>query len=500
MKKLACVPWFVAVLVLVAAIAYAVTLTRIGMDIDPIDTEKLPNRTYNVIAKLGTDTYLLGGGRSTGPQPWEVAPGVSFYGSTEGENTYNLDGVSLSDIGEGTVSTFATNDFIEEVGIKTGGYEAETGGVVGAILDYNNGGTGLYRFIKSGGNEFNRTVRFSHADESLNDLTYNQDGTLWGAGTVFDPEPVPVLGYFDDSGTFIPVDNPLEALGGFFQGVEFMGIGVAYGYTAPDRDPAQPLLTCSYDSGLTWEAPSDLPWVFGTINTARFIDPLVGWVAGETPDGAAFAYTKDGGNTWMKQTMPDATYIWDIEIALVDPSVCRDGKSWVLGAALGTYYADDYMKESIVYRTLDGSTWEELWRVPGYGGDIYFDHRGDGEIAIVQNGLDGDAMFSRYAAHDFFGIENLICSMEIIYPAAETAHVDEPFTMRLGVYGPWGRPITVDTVVWSTDVGSLFIDPDDPTIATLTAFEPYVDVTVTCSLPEFDLETSQVIHVEPYSE
>jgi len=199
----------------------------------------------------------------------------------------------------------------------------------------------------------------------------------------------------------------------------------------------------------------------------------------------------------MKQTKPDSTYIWDLEIAVVDPSVCDGGKNWILGAALGTHYLDDGSKESIVYR-YGGTAWEELWRVDGYGGDLSFDYRGNGEIGIVQNGLDGTATFSRYAAHDFFGIENLICNFEIT-PSVETAKVDEPFTMQLAVRGPWGGRIPVETVVWSSDVGELVVDTGNPFQATLTVFEP-LDVTVTCTLPEFDLETSEVIHVEPYGD
>jgi len=377
------------------------------------------------------------------------------------------------------------------------------------ILDYQNGGTGVYNVItKSGGNEFHSEF-FSHVDESLNDLTYAKDGTLWGAGTRFEREgPIPVLGYFDEDGTFIHAGNLLESLGGFLNGVDFMGIGIAFGHTAPNGVPTQPLMLISPDGGQRWEAPPTLPWTYGTIDTATFVDPLNGWVGGEGPDGGAFAYTQDGGSSWTRRTMPDTKYIWDLGIAPVQPDCSSLGtlgdplsipylsEPLILGAALGTRYLDDGSKESIVYRTVDGQTWEELWRVDGYGGDVYFDYRGDGEIAIVQNGLDGNATFSRYAAHDFFGAENLICCGEI-EASSDEVHPDEPITMQLKLYGPWGRPIELDTVVWTTDYGDLVVDPDHPMEATFNNPEG-MDATVRCTLPEWarDLEIVRRMGIE----
>ena len=443
-----------------------------------IETTTFPDSAFNTIAKLPAGAYMLGGAQSTGSESWETEPGVVIYGGTDAENTYNLDGVNLSDVNEGAVAALSM-DSVQEISVVTGGFEAEYAGGQAAILDYQNGGTGVVNLItKSGTNEFRGDV-FAYVDESLYDLTCNPDGTLWGAGTVFDPEPIPVLGYFDEAGTFIRADNPLDALGGFFNGIQFMGIGVAFGHTAPSGGATKPLMMVSYDAGLTWEAPPSLPWTYGTIDTAQFVDPYRGWIGGETPNGATFAYTKDGGTTWMSQTMPDATYIWDLEIAMipVDPIVCYE--NWILGAALGTHYLDDGSKESIVYRTLDGSAWEELWRVDGYGGDIYFDYVGDGDVAIVQNGLDGTATFSRYAAHDFFGATNLICDMEIIQGADEVVP-DEPLTLQLALRDPWDAPITVDSISWQVDSGELVVDLDNPMLATFTASEPGAAI-VTCT-------------------
>ena len=455
--------------------------------------EKLPvGRSFHAICMLTPGAYAVGGEQSTGGQPWEVEPSIATRGSSAEANIYYYDGVDVSDIKQGTVVSF---EMIEEVTVATGGFTAEYGAATGAILDYQNGGTGVYNVItKRGTNEFRAEFMF-YTEKSLNDLAYDSDDTLWGAGMDFgETGPAPVLGYFDEDGFFIPIGSPLDTLSGYFQGIEFSGFPVAYGSTMADAGPTKPLMVFSYNAGQTWELPPMLPWEYGTIYTAQYVDPYL-WVAGETPDGAAFAYTSDGGNTWMKQTMHASTYIWDMEIALVDPSVCRGGKNWLLGAALGTHYLDDGSKESIVFRTLDGLTWEELWRVPGYGGAIDFDALWTGTVAMVQNGS-GGATFSQYAAHDFFGAHNLICNLELV-PSGDMATIGEPFSLQLEPTGPWGAPIMVDpSVSWWADVGDLVVDAQDPFRATLTVSEP-IDVTITCTLPDLDLETTLVVPVQP---
>jgi len=472
-------------------------------DIDPIATATLPNSTFDAIARLPDGRYLLGGAVPTGSQPWNTRPSVTVFGSTDEMPQYNLDGANLADITQGTVSSF---DFIEETEVKTGGFQAEYGGrgLVAGVLDYGTGGTGVIEVVtKSGANELSAVDRY-RVDRSLNDLAQAGDGSLWGAGNGFDEQPFPVLGYFDEAGAFHEIGTSVSTCNGFLYGIEFTdtGFGAAFGQTFVTSAPAQPLLTTSGDSGLTWKAPPNLPWVFGTINTLQPVDMYLWWLGGETPSGAGFAHTADGGATWMSQMMPDATYIWDIEIAMlpIEPIICD--KTWVLGAALGTYYVDDYTKQSVVYRTLDGTTWEEMWRVDGYGGDLFFDYLGDGEIGIAQNGLDGTATFSRYAAHDFFGASNLICDMEIIQGAG-TTYPNEPLTLQLDLHDPWGKPIVADivaeTIAWSTDWGELIVDPNDPLVATFTAVAPG-EATVTCTELASGRSTSAVISVQPSTE
>ena len=325
--------------------------------IQPMVVEELAaEQSYNAITKISSSAYALGGELSTGTESWQVEPSIVIRGIGVNEPLYMLDGISTSEIDLGTVVSFAVS---ENPTVTTDGHPATLYGAASAgILDYDNGGTGIVHILaKSGTNQF-LTVPFAYTDESLSDLAYDPDGMLWGAGMRFEfSGPVPVLGFFDEGGTFHPVDTSVASQSGSFQHVDFIDIdiGIAYGSASANDQPAQPLLILSYDAGQTWAPPPSLPWDVGTINAAQYVDPCL-WVAGESPDGAAFAATMDGGTTWTTQTMPDATYIWDMKIARIAPLACQQEKSWQLGAALGTYVLEDGSKESIVFRTLDGLT------------------------------------------------------------------------------------------------------------------------------------------------
>ena len=74
---------------------------------------------------------------------------ISIYGSTSSENLFLIDGVNTTNVIKGFQGKDINNEFIQEVEVKTGGYQAEygrnTGGVVNVIT-------------KSGGNEFHGGV------------------------------------------------------------------------------------------------------------------------------------------------------------------------------------------------------------------------------------------------------------------------------------------------------------------------------------------------------
>jgi len=198
-----------SVAILLLAVAGAGVSTPSGVPISPTVVETLPaGRDFYTITRLGSGAYAIGGIRSTGGESWEGEPTIAFTGSSDEENIYYVDGLDISDIGHGTVSSF---EFLEEVSVETGGFTAEYGSTSTLIQDYQRGGGGVINMItKSGGNEF-RGESFMDFNESLSDLASDEEGTLWAAGMTFGAEgPTPLIGFFDENGMFTPIDDPFD--------------------------------------------------------------------------------------------------------------------------------------------------------------------------------------------------------------------------------------------------------------------------------------------------
>ena len=75
--------------------------------------------------------------------------GVSFSGSSSLENQYYVDGVNTTGLTYGTVGSPVINDFIEEIEVITGGYNAEFGRATGGVVNV---------VTKSGSNEFKGSI------------------------------------------------------------------------------------------------------------------------------------------------------------------------------------------------------------------------------------------------------------------------------------------------------------------------------------------------------
>ncbi|MEO8054777.1 MAG: TonB-dependent receptor [Acidobacteriota bacterium] len=71
--------------------------------------------------------------------------GITFYGATGLENQYIIDGVNTTGVKIGNQGKTLTNEFVQEVEVKSGGYEAEYGRALGGTINV---------VTKSGGNEF----------------------------------------------------------------------------------------------------------------------------------------------------------------------------------------------------------------------------------------------------------------------------------------------------------------------------------------------------------
>jgi hypothetical protein len=115
--------------------------------------EKLPlGRNYAAVVRLQPGVQEDTGDR----QGRGLA--LSVYGSTSAENSYVIDGINTTNVNRGVQGKIINNEFIQEVEVKTGGYQAEFGRSTGAIVNV---------ITKSGGNEFHGDVFANYAAPSF---------------------------------------------------------------------------------------------------------------------------------------------------------------------------------------------------------------------------------------------------------------------------------------------------------------------------------------------
>ncbi len=117
-----------------------------------IDKLPLPNRNYADIV------FTQPGVQADNGETQGRSLAISIYGSTSAENQFLIDGINTTNVIKGIQGKDINNEFIQEVEVKTSGYQAEygrnTGGVVNVIT-------------KSGGNEFHGGIFGYYNDLSL---------------------------------------------------------------------------------------------------------------------------------------------------------------------------------------------------------------------------------------------------------------------------------------------------------------------------------------------
>ncbi|MBA3396288.1 MAG: TonB-dependent receptor [Deltaproteobacteria bacterium] len=115
------------------------TSTTQGITIDKnyIKNIPVPGRTFESALGAAAGSTNDGSG------------GVSFSGSSGLENQYYVDGVNTTGLTFGTVGSPVINDFIEEIEVLTGGYNAEFGRATGGIVNV---------VTKSGSNELKGSI------------------------------------------------------------------------------------------------------------------------------------------------------------------------------------------------------------------------------------------------------------------------------------------------------------------------------------------------------
>jgi len=96
---------------------------------------------------------------------------LSVYGSSSAENAYLIDGVNTTNVEYGLEGKDLNFEFIQEIDVKTGGYEAEYGRATGGIINV---------ITKSGGNEFHGDLFGYYDNDSLQADTKHVGETLEG--------------------------------------------------------------------------------------------------------------------------------------------------------------------------------------------------------------------------------------------------------------------------------------------------------------------------------
>jgi hypothetical protein len=81
---------------------------------------------------------------------------LTIYGATSVENQWIIDGINTTNVVKGLQGKAINNEFVQEVEVKTGGYQAEYGRALGGIVNV---------ITKSGGNEFHGDV-FAYYDSA----------------------------------------------------------------------------------------------------------------------------------------------------------------------------------------------------------------------------------------------------------------------------------------------------------------------------------------------
>jgi carboxypeptidase family protein/TonB-dependent receptor-like protein len=200
------------------------TSTTIGANLDSTTLSRLP------VGRRFSDTLYLAPGVSSGGTVGNANPSVS--GSSGLENQYVVDGVNITNGGYGALGSYSIIfgslgngtpfDFMQEVQVKTGGYEAEFGQATGGVINVvtKSGSNDLkgsaFAYTRPSGLESSYdTVRSVNGTVNTTAARLSDVGTAIGAPIVRDH--LFVFGAIDpqwETRTFVaPPDFPLASLG-----------------------------------------------------------------------------------------------------------------------------------------------------------------------------------------------------------------------------------------------------------------------------------------------
>jgi hypothetical protein len=146
------------------ALAEAITVTARAAVVDTTSSELGTNLGQRAIETLPTGRNYSSIAQVAPGVASDANPGnpnqntISVYGSSGAENAYYIDGVNTTNAEYGFQGKELNFEFIQEIDIKTGGYEAEYGRATGGIINV---------ITKSGGNDFSGDVFGYYDADSL---------------------------------------------------------------------------------------------------------------------------------------------------------------------------------------------------------------------------------------------------------------------------------------------------------------------------------------------
>src|SRR5450759_4882499 len=164
--------------------------TSVGTNLDQRQIQTLPSdRNYSSIVQV-----TPGVSSEVDPyNPGAESSNLTVYGSSSSENSYVIDGVDTNGVEYGKQGTSLNFEFIQEVEVKTGGYQAEYGRATGGIINV---------ITKSGGNEFHGDVFGYYDSDRLQASNEHVGETTQGATLGFTRHDVGI-----DLGGFILKDR-----------------------------------------------------------------------------------------------------------------------------------------------------------------------------------------------------------------------------------------------------------------------------------------------------
>jgi hypothetical protein len=137
------------------------------------------------------------------------AGGISVDGASGSENRFVIDGIDTTNLQNGSSGKTVVTDFVQEVQVKTAGYNAEYPGATGGVVN---------ALTKSGTNVFHGSVNFYYANNGATGVENKNNSTFWKGSQRPTLRLVPTNTKLAEYVTYpqndIPVYEPVLELGG----------------------------------------------------------------------------------------------------------------------------------------------------------------------------------------------------------------------------------------------------------------------------------------------